>query len=201
MKTKATTTQSYLRRNQRRIGWLVMLLAGPSLVGCYGHFPITRGVYKLNGAVGGESVGGKILETLVFWAFVIFPIYGIGMFLDAIVFNLIEFWTGNHIELSQYGDGNGTRAALVPNADGTEVRLTVEKDGKLLLTQRFVKVSPTEFEVRNDKDRVVGRVFNDGNGKLRMTDAKSHTLRVIDAGAANPLIAPPPAETVGASSL
>lgn len=173
--------QGMMRRHLRVITWCVLVSAGPTLTGCYGHFPLTKGIYSFNGSVGGDSMGGRVLETVVFWAFLIIPIYSISMLLDAIVFNLIEFWSGRPITFAQADDGQGTRAQLAPSEDGREARLRVERHGELILDQRFVRIADGEFEVRDAEDRLVGRIFSDGQGKLRLTDAQSRTLRIIDA--------------------
>jgi len=61
------------------------------LTSCYGNFSLTRKVYQFNG-----SVGDDIAQTAVFWAFCIIPVYSVSAFLDAVVFNTIEYWTGSN---------------------------------------------------------------------------------------------------------
>lgn len=189
MKQHPAVSRGFIRRRLRGITWLLLIGGSPAFTGCYGSFPLTHGIYEVNGAVGGDSLIGRVIQTLVFWAFVIIPVYGIGMFLDAIIFNLIEFWTGDTIRVSEMeaSDGKGMHAKLSPSEDGKEAHLVITQDGDKVLDQRFVKISPTEFEVRDENNALVGRVLNEGNGKLRMTDANSKTLRVIDAREANPL--------------
>jgi len=62
-----------------------------SLQGCYGKMALTRKVYQVNG-----QVSEKHLRSLVTWAFILVPVYGISALADFIVFNTIEFWTGNN---------------------------------------------------------------------------------------------------------
>ena len=57
--------------------------------GCFGSFPIVNKVYDFN-----KSFGSKILQQVNVWAFSIIPVYGVAGFLDVVIFNLIEFWTG-----------------------------------------------------------------------------------------------------------
>ena len=64
-------------------------------ISCYGKFPVTKAVYRVNGDVSDE----KIVKTLVFWGMIILPVYELSMLGDAIVFNLIEFWTGEPLHL------------------------------------------------------------------------------------------------------
>lgn len=67
--------------------------------GCYGSFGLTNKVYEFNG-----SVGDKFINTIVFWVFVIVPVYEVTFFLDGVLFNLIEFWSGNNPIAMQEGD-------------------------------------------------------------------------------------------------
>ncbi|NUP89532.1 MAG: DUF3332 family protein [Candidatus Sumerlaeia bacterium] len=66
-------------------------------MGCYGSFPLTHAVYNFNGEVTDNSIG----QQLVFWVFIILPVYGIAQLGDAIIFNLIEFWTGETLDIGQ----------------------------------------------------------------------------------------------------
>lgn len=62
-----------------------------SLQGCYGKFALTRKIYAVNG-----EVKDKYLRSLVTWAFIIVPVYGVSALADFILFNTIEFWSGNN---------------------------------------------------------------------------------------------------------
>lgn len=59
--------------------------------GCYGSFSLTKKIYSWNG-----TVGDKYINTFVFWAFCILPVYEACGFIDVFVLNLIEFWTGSN---------------------------------------------------------------------------------------------------------
>lgn len=75
---------------------IIMLLfaagvAGTSLQGCYGKMALTRKVYKING-----EVENKYIRSLVSWVFIIVPVYGVSALADFILFNTIEFWSGDN---------------------------------------------------------------------------------------------------------
>ena len=70
---------------------LAMAVAMVSLQGCYGKMALTKKVYKLNG-----EVSDKYLRSLVTWVFVIVPVYGVSALADFVLFNTIEFWSGNN---------------------------------------------------------------------------------------------------------
>lgn len=62
------------------------------MAGCYGGFNLTKKVHTWNG-----QVSNKWVNTLIFWAFIIIPVYEVCTFVDAIVFNVIEFWSGKNV--------------------------------------------------------------------------------------------------------
>lgn len=57
---------------------------------CIGSFSLTNKVLSWNG-----GVGNKFVNELVFIAFHIIPVYEATVFVDLIVLNSIEFWTGS----------------------------------------------------------------------------------------------------------
>jgi hypothetical protein len=69
--------------------------------GCTGSFNLTRKVYNFH-----RSQSDKWADELCFLLVVLVPVYGIATFADAIVFNSVEFWTGNNpVEMTK-GDTN-----------------------------------------------------------------------------------------------
>lgn len=59
--------------------------------GCFGSFSLTQKVYSWN-----NSLGDKFVKTIVMWVFNIVPVYGACVFIDVVVLNLVEFWTGHN---------------------------------------------------------------------------------------------------------
>ena len=124
--------------------------------GCFGSFPITHKVYDFN-----ASVGGKFVQTLVFWVFIIIPVYGVATLIDAVIFNLIDFWAG----------GNSTRVEALP--DGSErvttrvsaelLRIETFRDGKVIDTIELQKVGNSAGIARRNGVVVVsGEMLRDG---------------------------------------
>ncbi len=62
-----------------------------SLFGCYGNFALTRKLYTWNG-----SLGDKYVNNLVFWVLMFIPAYSAAGFIDFVVLNTVEFWTGSN---------------------------------------------------------------------------------------------------------
>ena len=85
---------------------------------CMGSFGLTNKVYKWN-----ESVGDKWANEIVFVAMNIIPVYSITLFVDAVVLNSVEFWTGNK-PLANNGE-----VKIVKNSKGEEVTITANENG------------------------------------------------------------------------
>jgi hypothetical protein len=60
-------------------------------VGCFGKFALTRMIYEWN-----DSLGNNFLKSLVMWVLIIIPVYAIAGFVDIVLLNLIEFWSGSN---------------------------------------------------------------------------------------------------------
>jgi len=78
-------------RIKQMISILLIAAMGISFSGCYGSFSLTKKVYKWNG-----TMDDDIVTNVVFWALVILPVYEGCMFIDAVVLNTIEHWTGDN---------------------------------------------------------------------------------------------------------
>jgi hypothetical protein len=76
---------------RRPCAGLTLALAGLLIGGCYGPFNLTRRVYQWNG-----EVGDKWEKELVFLLLTWVPVYSLSVMADAIIFNSMEFWTGNN---------------------------------------------------------------------------------------------------------
>ena len=62
-----------------------------SLQGCIGSFKLTNKVLKWN-----QSVSNKFVNEILFLVLHIIPVYPITIFVDILVINSIEFWTGKN---------------------------------------------------------------------------------------------------------
>ncbi len=111
------------------IGAMAVASILASATSCYGPFNLTRTVHKWNGTVKGSGeVSAKWMKEIIFLALVIVPVYQVSTLADALVFNSIEFWTGeNPIKTAEAGASGG-----LPPASPPTVRTTVTRspDGR-----------------------------------------------------------------------
>lgn len=65
---------------------------GLTQTACLGSFNLTQNLHEWNT----NATGNKFVNNLLFWVMNIIPVYGAAVFIDAVIFNLIEFWTGSN---------------------------------------------------------------------------------------------------------
>jgi hypothetical protein len=92
----------------------LMLWAISFQTGCLGSFKLTTDVWKWNTGI------SKWPAELVFIVFNIIPVYGIAVFIDAILLNSIEFWTGSGPLSLKQGE---KESQLVMGADGNNYEI------------------------------------------------------------------------------
>ena len=90
----------------------IMILA----TGCTGPFALTKKVHNWQ-----TSAEDKWIAEAKFLGCVILPVYGIATLADAVVFNSVEFWTGE----------NPMDASL--SQDGENVKMVYREDGSILI--------------------------------------------------------------------
>lgn len=115
---------STLRSRARLASAFVALLAlGAGFTSCYGSFALTKKVYQFNGSLGNKWI--KSLFVFVLGA----PVYGVSGLADAVIFNLVEFWTGsNPVAFKDGGDFDHR------TAEGARVQGHLLADGRLEVT-------------------------------------------------------------------
>jgi hypothetical protein len=147
-------------------------------LGCYGSFPLTHAVYQFNG----DAIDNSLGQTLLFWVFIILPVYWFAMLGDAVIFNLIEFWTGESLDVGQTVTTHGQyQTAMTVSDDGTTLTMTTTKDGAVVAQCQSVQVAPGTFEMRAADGTVVGTVHRTAAGDLELCNASGAVMRVITA--------------------
>jgi hypothetical protein len=120
----------------------VLVLAGflpLSTTGCFGGFQLVRKVYQFNREVSPD----KWIRELAFLFLTIIPVYGAAAFLDAVIFNSVEFWTGHNPVLAAIGASKTIRTeegtATLTRIDGqsldVRLRRTDGREDRFILTR------------------------------------------------------------------
>jgi hypothetical protein len=148
-----------------RLGKVVALALVVSIgvmfsAGCFGKFQLTRTLYDIN-----QSVEDKYVRSAVTWLLLI-P-YGIAGFLDFVVFNLIEFWSGENPIVS------GPQTRVYAKGDDRAV-MTIAREGEATIATvaRYRAGSlVSTLCIRDDgAGSVTADLVEDGKGS-RMTTA------------------------------
>ncbi|MBK9626276.1 MAG: DUF3332 domain-containing protein [Flavobacteriales bacterium] len=88
--------------------------------GCFGEFALVRKVYEWNDNLSDS----KFVKTLVFYVLNIIPVYGIASFIDVVILNLIEFWSGSNPLSMNEGDYEMQMATM----KGDQFKMEATKD-------------------------------------------------------------------------
>ena len=184
MKASGWSLLGWVSRSKKVVAVVALLAAAPFLTNCYGAFPLTHAVYKANG-----DIDNDLLRQVVFWVFVIVPVYEVAAFADAVAFNLIDFWTGEGVDFSSTTDQQGNTVTLRPTENGREAVLTVSRDGKTLQELRFVRASDAVCNVYDAKGALMGKAMRTPSGELRLTDAQDRTVTLVSADQAGQVLA------------
>ncbi len=98
----------------------LMLAVAFMLSSCMGSFSLTKKLYNWN-----DNVGDKWINEVIFLAFNIIPVYDVCLFADAVVFNSVEFWTGERL-VADAGERQ-----MIKNSFGKDVEIKRLADGYL----------------------------------------------------------------------
>ncbi len=86
---------------------------------CYGPFVLTKKIYSWNG-----RVGDKFVNSAIMWAFIIVPVYSATLFIDFVILNTIQFWTGSN----PLAMGEGESETQIVQQDGNTFKITATKN-------------------------------------------------------------------------
>lgn len=153
----------------RRATLLALAAAGTSTSGCFGGFELTNLLYDWN-----DSFDGKFIKWLMFLVLAILPIYSIAILVDAIVFNSIEFWTGdNPVASKDLPDGYRVASRKLPESD--TVRHEITQHGRRVAVLYTEKVNNRQLRLLDERGRVLTRVSQTPEA-LELEDGSGTTI-------------------------
>ena len=142
--------------------------------GCYGSFNLVKKVYKFNG-----TVGDKWVNELVFLVMNIVPVYGAATFIDAVILNSIEFWSGtnpmaqNAAPATMTGD-DGTSITFNSATKTMEIKRSVPGKGESIYR---VTREDGQSVVKDKEDNVLVRCIAGDDGSMTLVDAQGKVLQ------------------------
>lgn len=163
-------------RLSRPLTILLAIITAVSLVfgtGCYGSFPLTSAVHRVN-----DTPGNDLVDTVVMWVFLIVPVYEVAILGDAFVLNLLEFWVQGDVSLAD-GEGELRDGYELRRAGPDRLQLVRETGDGGAVRATFVRVSESRCQVRGPDGGLLGRAVRDGEGRVVLESADGESLHVL----------------------
>ena len=153
---------------------VLAVAAGMFLSGCYGPFLLTRKVWNWNGEV---SDNKWVVEVVYLLTAHLLPVYGIAMLADAIIFNSVEFWTGENwlTESNAQGVSHTKRivrgdSEAVLTRTGDRLQIEQFKDGVQVSSLRMQRQGNTTLAY-DGNDALLFTAQTLPDGQVLVTDA------------------------------
>lgn len=166
--------------NRRRLLTAALPLAALSASGCIGSFALTKRVFNWN-----RGVGSPIVSEIVFLIFIFLPVYEATLFLDAVVFNLLEFVTGSNPLGALESEGEsvaevapGTKMRLRRRHGAIEIALT-EPDGTRSV--RTLEVDAEGARIYDEAGLLIASAFASAEGGVLVVDGPGRLLAAYSA--------------------
>ena len=149
------------RTHRLGVGLLALTLVAS---GCYGPFNLTRRLYQWNGQVGTTKWEREFVFILLAWV----PVYGLTVLGDAIVFNSMEFWTGNNpVEPPSKKSALPHTKRVARGSNEAFLTYASTPAGSELLVQQFQQSQPAGSLRIQQRDGMTVGV--DANGQMLFT--------------------------------
>ncbi len=138
-------------------GMLIACTLLMSQVSCIGSFGLTNKILEWN-----RNVSEKFVNELIFFVLAWFPVYSICIFIDAVILNSIEFWTGSNPVAMNEGD--------------VEQQMVKGKDGKDYL----ITATQNKFEIKDmETEEIAELMFNPAALSWTATEG-GETMTIIE---------------------
>ncbi len=143
----------------------LLLAATIMFSSCIGSFQLTNKIKNWN-----EGIGNKFVNELIFLACHIVPVYQISIFVDAVVLNSIEFWTGK-TTIANVGEKQ-----IVKNSEGQTVEITAMEngynltDGATSMNLVFDEATQIWSAEYNNQSMELIKIVDDNNAQLFLMD-------------------------------
>lgn len=150
------------------IAMMIAVLLMVSMFGCYGNMALTKKVWEFNG-----SLGNKILVNVVFWVASWVGVYPATVFIDVVILNTIEFWTGsNPLAMNE-----GQQTIRTAQSDGKVYQITTTKN-KIQIEQTEGPDAGKSIELLYDTTNS-SWYLNDGNESIKVATMEGNILNLI----------------------
>lgn len=171
----------------RRATFAALAVALLGSGGCFGSFQLTRKVYNWNKTVSPD----KWVQELIFLATAaLVPVYGLAAFIDAVVLNSMEFWTGKAPQVTAEARTEtkvieqGSTTVVQTMTEGPEGRSMVLEESvagvftaRTTLTRAVDSDIVTVLHEKADGSREHKAMLREADGSLRIIDPSALLAR------------------------
>ncbi len=157
---------------------LVVALAGSMLfTSCIGSFSLTNRLLGWN-----KQIGNKFVNELVFFAFLVVPVYEVSALADILVINSIEFWSGNNPMACGKRVIDGQDGRYLVECDGKGYTITSEQDQSVVRLDFDVDTQAWSVDVDGRSYELFSFV-DDSHVKMVTPDGGYQVVELSEAGA------------------
>jgi hypothetical protein len=145
---------------------------------CIGSFGLFNKVLNWN-----QSVGDKWVNELVFLVLCIVPVYEIAWFIDGVILNTIEFWTGDNpisadVKVKQVETENGL-FTITTDANGHKIQKAGSDE---VVEFRFNKEENNWSLAMNDQVTPLVQFIDNDHANVFLADGSTMTVTTDQAG-------------------
>lgn len=157
----------------------LLLSATILFTSCIGSFGLTNRLKKWN-----DSIGDKWANELLFICMHIIPVYEVSIFVDAVVINSIEFWTGDNPVAAKVGE-----TKIVKNSVGDDIQITTKEngyefsDGEQNMQLVFDDADKSWSAVYDNESVKLMKFVDDNNAQMFTLNGNSVNVTLDEAGA------------------
>src|SRR5262245_40040530 len=159
----------------RKWGWTSLLLAGLlTTTACFGPFNLTQRYWHWNGHV----TENKWANEGIFLLSIIIPVYGVTAFVDMIVLNSVEFWTGKNWVDAPSGDKKATgkiddhHSYSLERLSATQIKAEIFEDGKLVTTRIIDQSNGVNTVLRDEYGTALASAGEQLDGSIEVVAAR-----------------------------
>ena len=136
------------------------------LSACTGSFQLTNKIYQFN-----KTFEDPWVEEVVFLVKVIVPVYEVSLVLDMVIFNAVEFWTGeNPVAAVEQQITLADDATATVLSDG---RIRLEVEGRVFLLER----TDAGVVAVDTEGAILYRAITGEDGKISVYDGSGNLVR------------------------
>jgi hypothetical protein len=140
--------------------------------GCMGSWILTKKVYEFNN----EVTGNKYANNIIFW--LLSPVYGIAINIDAVILNLVEFWTGSNPIALKEGE---KETQIVKAKNGHNYQLTATKNKMEMLQITGEKKGMVQTLIFRPETNSCSILVNGVESKIIQYNESNHILELFNA--------------------